>query len=70
MWHTRNAADHAIGMALTRDFSPGMPNLVDGRREPRTNSSVVTTSLSIRLAYVGLAERLEKSDDHPTKHTG
>ena len=48
--HTRNAADHARGTALTRVLSPGIPNPVDGRREPRINSSVVTTSFSIRSA--------------------
>ena len=54
--HTRIAADHTRGTALTRVLSPGTPNPVDGQGEPRIKPSVVTTSFSIRSAYIGSAE--------------
>ena len=54
--HTLNAADHARGMALIRDLSPGTPNPVDGQREPRINASVVRTSFLIRSVCIGSTE--------------
>lgn len=54
-WFTRNAADHARGIAPTRCFTPGPP---EGVREFVMKLSVVQIRLSIRSMNLDFSERL------------